>query len=166
MSEYISKEERKRRERRFDNKLDVKPIWKKMRPDRKVGRPSKYNQGKCLIVLRYFMQGATISEVCAKLLIERDTFYLWRRTYPDFNYTVAIGREFSESWWIQQALLPQANIPMFYPQNFKMFMACTFGWRDSPDATPEAKESEQIVLPRVQENTQLEEVRKLLLGPK
>lgn len=68
----------------------------------KIGRPTKYNEENCIkTVLRLMNEGRSIIEVCASLMITRDTFYRWyqEKDKKNFKEAVDVGRVMSEAYW-------------------------------------------------------------------
>ncbi len=131
MEKLKAGQERKRAPRACKIKLDSK-----LSPTPKViphsWKNPIYRVEMCDEIQPYYKDGLAHVEVCAKLGIHRDTFYEWKKRYPEFAEAVKAGEILSEAWWIavsRQAV--QGNIK----GDSKMWMANMknrFHWRDNP----------------------------------
>jgi len=62
-------------------------------------RPSIYSADICERIPILFSEGASIVKVCHELGINRDTYYEWNRTHPDFHDACTAGQMASQIWW-------------------------------------------------------------------
>jgi hypothetical protein len=59
----------------------------------------KYNDGIPSKILELFADGASITKVCVKLCICRDTYYDWKERFPEFKKAASRGEQISQMWW-------------------------------------------------------------------
>lgn len=67
-----------------------------------IGRPTKYRPDMPEKMLEYFGEGLTVTEVCAKLRITKQTFYRWEKENEEFSYASRLGRTLAEAEWIKK----------------------------------------------------------------
>jgi hypothetical protein len=92
----------------------------------------KYRIEMCDQIQDYYRDGFAHVEVCAKLGIHKDTFYEWRKRYPEFAEAVKAGEVLSESWWIA---ISRSAVRGDIKGDSKMWFANMknrFHWRDNP----------------------------------
>lgn len=100
-----------------------------------LGRPTIYEPELCETLPDMFMQGESITEVCVKLGISRDTFYRWMKLYPDFSDAVKIGLEKSEAWWEKLGRAGAAGVTDINPPVWIFNMKNRFKWSDRSDVS-------------------------------
>jgi hypothetical protein len=64
-----------------------------------AGRKSKYRAEMLETILKLYEQGKSDAYVCAKLEIDRTTFYRWYKSKTTFRHTVDEGRLLAQCWW-------------------------------------------------------------------
>ena len=72
-----------------------------------AGQPTKYKSSFDIIALSLLKQGASITEVCAELEIDRQTFYNYiNPKHPSYQKTffdtIKKGLAYSRAWWEKQ----------------------------------------------------------------
>lgn len=67
-----------------------------------IGRPTKYREEMCDVVIKEMSEGASITEVCGELGIFKEAFYAWCKKYENFSNAVKKGRSLSKAWWMRQ----------------------------------------------------------------
>ena len=97
------------------------------------GRPTKYKPEMCQTVIDMMTEGCCIAEVCAKLLITRETFHKWAKDNKDFSDSYNIGRQLSEGWWSKLGRGgAMGQVPINAP-TWTFNMKNRFNWRDKQD---------------------------------
>ena len=98
------------------------------------GRPTKYNQEMCLVVVEKMNEGWSKHEVCRELGICFETMKRWEREHPDFLEAVKTGTSLSQGWWEGQGRQGLAN-KEFNPALWFMNMKNRFhrDWKDKRD---------------------------------
>lgn len=66
---------------------------------RPVGRPPKYDPSDIDLLHALRSQGYSISAFCAVRRISRNTFYEWKKSYPDFAYAADVGEECGQAYY-------------------------------------------------------------------
>ena len=54
----------------------------------KMGRPTKWNDNICQVMLRLYAKGKTDLEVCELVGIDKTTLYEWKKRYPEFKESI------------------------------------------------------------------------------
>ncbi len=113
-----------------------------------IGRPTVYNKEIHITVLELFYEGRSITEICRKLFISRQTFYRWVEEHKEFSDTYRLGLDFSQGWWEEQGreALYSSNDPLSQKINPSMwFMNMKNRFReDWKDKHEEKGESESV----------------------
>ncbi|MCP4393427.1 MAG: helix-turn-helix domain-containing protein [Alphaproteobacteria bacterium] len=65
----------------------------------KIGRPTKYKEEFCDIVINLMAEGGSLAECCAEIGIVNDTWYHWINKHTTFSGAVKMGTELSKAWW-------------------------------------------------------------------
>lgn len=68
----------------------------------KMGRPSKYTEDACRIVVELGREGASRAEMAADLDISFATWQNWEAAHPEFLAATIRARELGQSWWEKQ----------------------------------------------------------------
>lgn len=77
-------------------------------------------------------EGALDCEIAAKWDISRDTFYRWKREYPEFKEAHEKGLVKCEAWWLKNARAMLSG-ELTGKHSFNAFIAIVnnkFGWKD------------------------------------
>jgi len=97
-----------------------------------IGRPTKYNQSFCDVVIRLMKKGHSKLFVAGKLGISRDTLYEWCRKYPEFSDTIKAGEMMSYAYWEDLGMRGMmGKVKGFRPSLWIFTMKARFGWRDN-----------------------------------
>lgn len=106
----------------------------KRKPKRKPGRPTKYRNNICAIVVKLMSGGASKNEVAAEIGISKETLNQWEKDpeRKEFSDSIKKGVQLSEAWWERQGRKALKN-PKFSFTGWYMNMKNRFGWRDRHD---------------------------------
>jgi hypothetical protein len=97
----------------------------------KIGRPTKYDPSMCNEIEPLMAEGASITEVAAKLGITKDTLYRWLKDEDKKPFSDAIkrGQQLSEAWWLEKGRINLENKD-FNSTLWYMNMKNRHGWKD------------------------------------
>lgn len=70
---------------------------------RPVGRPSLYRPEYCETVIELGKQGKSITQMAAKLDVEKVTIYDWKERHPEFATALSRALTYSQDWWEDKA---------------------------------------------------------------
>jgi hypothetical protein len=93
------------------------------------------------IVIREMSKGASKTEVCAEIGIDKATLYNWCNPESDyfkqsFFNAVKRGEQLSKAWWLKmgrQYLVVEKDAPQLNYTGWYMNMKNRFGWADKKD---------------------------------
>ena len=114
--------------------------------ERKIGRPTMYDESMCDTMLEYFDIPATrivelngkeevwsnslptVAGFCRKLKISRETFYRWVGQYPEFHDTYKMCKDIMEDIWVENSMNGRYNtaFSIFAGKNI-------FNWTDKQE---------------------------------
>lgn len=123
------------------------------------GRPTKYREEMCHVVIAEMREGASKCEVAGELGISEETLYAWRKKHPLFSEAIQIGGQLSKQWWYKQGRKNLENKD-FNPRLWYMNMKNRHGWADKKQIDHTSK-GQSIVVP-----TELIEKNDITLGTK
>lgn len=63
------------------------------------GRPSKYSEHYCDLIIEHMSEGASITSFAAEIGVARSTIDEWANNYPEFSGAVKIGKAKCAAWW-------------------------------------------------------------------
>jgi hypothetical protein len=72
---------------------------------RPVGRPSLYLPEHCEAVIALGKQGKSITQIAAKLDLDKATLLRWREEKAEFNTAMSRALTYSQEWWENEAQL-------------------------------------------------------------
>lgn len=105
----------------------------------KGGRPSKYDPKMLQVIEDMMKEGASKTEVCAKIGISHETMNQWcdstdENPYfnKEFSETVKKGQRLSEAWWEKNGRVNLENQKFNYT-GWYMNMKNRFGWKDKQE---------------------------------
>ena len=132
----------------------------------KMGRPTKYDPSMKAIVIELMGQGASKTEVAAKLGISKDTLWAWcdpeKPTFSqEFSDSIKEGEILSEAWWEQQGrenLVEHFQGPKLNATLWFMNMRNRFKWSNDQPAQPPQTPVNILISGTVQE--MLEDAKK------
>jgi hypothetical protein len=67
-----------------------------------AGRPTKYDESFCAIVLAAGEDGKTLAGMAEALDVDRETVNNWREAHPEFSRAVKRGLQKAQAWWEDQ----------------------------------------------------------------
>ena len=70
---------------------------------RPVGRPSLYRPEYCETVIELGKLGKSITQIAAKLDLDKATLLRWREEKEEFNTALTRALTYSQDWWEDQA---------------------------------------------------------------
>ena len=65
------------------------------------GRPTKYKESMCDVILEEMIQGKFMCNVCATIFISQDTFNRWIKENIAFSEAYKVGRLLCTAYWAQ-----------------------------------------------------------------
>ena len=72
---------------------------------RPVGRPSLYRPEYCETVIELGKQGKSITQMAAKLDLDKATLLRWKEEKEEFNTALTRALTYSQDWWENEAQL-------------------------------------------------------------
>jgi len=127
-------------------KVTKKATVKKVTTKRKVGRPTKYEERFCEMLIEKMAEGYS-KEACAGYIgISKQTLYDWAKANPKFLDAIAIGETQSRLHWEETLVeykVHTKNGKQINGQVFNLNMKNRFGWRDKQDVTVDDPNSKQ-----------------------
>ncbi len=97
------------------------------------GRPTKYKESMCDVVLTEMITGKFMCQVCAKIFISHDTFNAWCRKNKDFSAAYKLGRSLCTAYWSQVGI-DNLHSKSFNTKIWDRFMRTQcVGWSDNSD---------------------------------
>ena len=67
-----------------------------------AGRPSKYDEAFCEVVIAVGAEGGSLAEMAEACDIDRGTLNEWLEIHPEFSRAVKRGIQKAQVWWEQQ----------------------------------------------------------------
>lgn len=65
----------------------------------KTGRPSKYEQRFCQMVIDHMSDGASMTSFAAEIGVARSTINEWMAAHPEFSEAIKIAKAKCAAWW-------------------------------------------------------------------
>lgn len=81
--------------------------------DTKKMQETKYRPEFCQIAAKVLADGESVAAVCDELDIVRDTYYTWKKVYPEFNKATEKGLNAAQRKWEKMG-----NHGIHDPKNF------------------------------------------------
>jgi len=107
---------------------------------RKAGRPSKYKEKYCNMLIEHLAQGLSIVSFAASIDVCEDTIYEWFKVHPNFSEAkrVAMAKYQAkwEEWGINGML---GNVDGFGHTNWIFNMKCRFKWVEKSEVETNTK---------------------------
>lgn len=66
------------------------------------GRPTKYKEEFCEIMIDMAAQGCGVVEICSRIDISKQTFYRWKSEKVEFSDAFTIAKLKCQAWWEAQ----------------------------------------------------------------
>jgi hypothetical protein len=113
-------------------KEKIKQILAKSPRRRKKSRGEKliYEKKFCYKILDLFAEGKDKITIATELGVSYSQFCIWRKKYPEFNFSVKIGSQLSLRYWIETGRLNLFN-DKFNNTLWMMNMSNRFKWFSS-----------------------------------
>jgi hypothetical protein len=104
-----------------------------------AGRPTKYKEEMCDIVVEMMREGASKCEVCAELDISEETMNQWFKDgkHPEFTEAIKRGVQLSKAWWEKKGRTSLSDKEFSYT-GWYMNMKNRFGWADKQETNVHA----------------------------
>lgn len=64
-----------------------------------AGRPSKYQQAYCDLVIEHMAEGASLTSFAAEIGVARSSINEWMEHQPEFSEAVKIAKAKCSAWW-------------------------------------------------------------------
>lgn len=64
-----------------------------------AGRPSKYQESYCDLVIEHMGEGASLTSFAAEIGVARSSINEWMEEHPEFSEAVKIGKAKCSAWW-------------------------------------------------------------------
>ncbi len=64
-----------------------------------AGRPSKYEERFCELVVEHMKEGASLTSFAASIDVCRDTISEWTTVHPEFSAAVKRAKAHCAAWW-------------------------------------------------------------------
>ena len=102
MVKMVTKTKKKATKKKVAKKKATKKVSKVT--NKKVGRPTKYDESFCEVVIEQMGKGYSKEATAGYLEISKETFYNWMREHPEFLDAVQIGEAKSQRTWESKAV--------------------------------------------------------------
>ena len=103
--------------------LDIKTLDKHLLG----GAPTKFDEKKHIILLReIFFEGGSIARFCAEALIDKKTFYNWKKAHPKFEFAYGILINVAEVVW--EKMPSETPVSEFNFKTWSLNMKNKFGF--------------------------------------
>ncbi len=76
---------------------------------RPVGRPSKYKETYCDLVIESMSEGKSLTAFAADIGVARDTITEWADVHPEFSAAVKRGKAKCAAWWEERGRIMAQN---------------------------------------------------------
>lgn len=108
-----------------------------------VGRPSKYKEEYCQMIIDHMKRGLSIESFAGVVGVHKDTIYEWKEVHPEFSDALKQGEAQSLLFW-ELLGIDGANgkIPNFSASSFIFNMKNRFDWKDKKEIKSETKVTE------------------------
>ena len=97
-----------------------------------AGRPTKYEPSYCQEAIDYLAQGKSVTQLSARIGVNKTTIYEWANVHPEFSNALRTGQELSEAYWetelVEMMRDRDVNAPLV-----KLYFANRFKWTDKQE---------------------------------
>lgn len=111
--------------------------WKSGSSGNPNGTPKKITKEwadeKAIKLASMFKNGESLAEVCAKLMVAKNSFYKACDISDDFAEAYEMGLLLSEAWWQKLGRAGSAGQVKIQPLTWKFNMQNKFGWSEKVD---------------------------------
>ena len=101
---------------------------------KKMGRPTKYTDAMCDIVVDVMSEGGSKMEACVACGIGYDAFLDYKKMYPNFSEAIKRGEALSQRWWEEKGRKnlenPKFNYTGWYMNMKNRFRRSHAPWAD------------------------------------
>lgn len=106
-----------------------------VRPKYKVGRPTRYREWFCPMLIDHMTRGYSFESFGSRVLVCKDTLYQWVKDYKEFSYSKKVATEMSRTEWESMGLTGTVG---GYGKSFSapawiFNMKNRFGWADKTE---------------------------------
>jgi len=115
------------------------------KPANPVGRPTKYKEEYCEMLIDHMAQGLSYESFAAIAKVDRDTLYNWEKLHPKFSDTKRLAFAESQLFWEKAGLTGMFMGGKENPFNATIWvfnMKNRFNWVDKKEVTNENKNIE------------------------
>lgn len=85
-----------------------------------MGRPTDYTHLYCEQVIELGRAGKSVTQIAAKLDVNRDTIYEWIKVHPEFSDAITRSKQLAQAWWEDQGqdglVMPGFNAALWAKQ--------------------------------------------------
>ena len=106
------------------------------------GRPAKYTEDLCDLVIDLGARGQSYTQIAAHLGVCRRTFYNWIDKYEPFMHAATRARTLSQAFWEQEGMRGMRMGKSFNPSMFEFQMKARFGCEESDSVYRDKKSLE------------------------
>jgi len=114
---------------------------KKIEPQRKVGRPTKYDPKYCDELIEHMKTGLSYEAFAGRLCVAIQTLYDWEQANPEFLEAKKKGQAISQMFWENLAMEGMwsggGRNPVFNSTVWIFNMKNRFKWKDRVETTVE-----------------------------
>lgn len=112
-------------------------------------RDSNYKEEYCEKIIEWFKQGQTIVEVSQNMGVTRQTYYDWKKKYPEFKQAADFGEEAAEAFYAKIGRFAMLGFPdKEMKKQYKDFntaiycfkMKTRFKWRENENVEADPNE--------------------------
>jgi hypothetical protein len=111
---------------------------KKPSESKKLGRPSKFKEDYCLLLLQHMSRGFSFESFAAICSVTRRSIYQWEEDYPIFSHTKKAAESLRFYFWESIGIKAiKGQIKNFPVPAWIFTMKNVCKWRDTPDKMEE-----------------------------
>jgi len=97
-----------------------------------MGRPSKYKEEYCEMLIDHMERGLSYESFAAKLRVTRDCLYKWEKMHPNFLYAKKTGKELMLLFFEELGIQAMAGKIKNFPNSTYIFTVKNkCGWKDT-----------------------------------
>jgi len=115
----------------------------------KVGRPTKYKEDFCNMLIEHMAEGYSFDSFAGIVEVHIDTLYEWAKVHKEFSDAKHIGTAKSMAWWEKVGRMGMINeIPFFNDRIWRLNMINRFRnqWSDGTKNENNDKVKTEIVV--------------------
>ena len=115
----------------------------------KVGRPTKYKEEYCEMLIEHMSEGYSFDSFGGIIEVDETTLYEWEKTHKEFSLSKSIGTQKSMVWWEKVGRKGMINeIPFFNDRIWRLNMINRFRskWSDGTKNENNDKVKTEIIV--------------------